>query len=465
MLRKVDVREIARVKLEDVKDVLVKSLNDVATAVTVFAPYIASFLRAVRIVAVKLPDLSTIAFTDGYTIYINVYHWLNLSDKDRAYVIIHELLHFMFRHPQRTLAVLRYYAQYITDEDTLRIVNNITNFVCDVFCDVLTPPEIKTDKLHRLSGYDLARFMRELGIDFDDEDLRNHALEDILTMILDKLFKERKIDALKNLLKKVRCTCSNDVLDESLVKELLKNVESIVLQEGDSSLYSRSREEFEYIVREKLAHIYAMCKQAGILPAFMVRELEKLLEAKVKWRILLREYVKEAITGRGLRTWLRVNRRFPHIFPGYRRYNVPNIYALIDTSGSITQTELDQFASELYSILNSFKEAKLTVIFWDAVAYDPMTVKSPQELVSKWRQYCKGGGGTVIKPALQKLLKVMRDRGIVIVMSDAEIYDIEEEETQKLLRDVCGRAVASIFLSSKEKPPLPQGWNFIKIEV
>lgn len=127
----------------------------------------------------------------------------------------------------------------------------------------------------------------------------------------------------------VRCEKSGDhgwltlsaSAGEDLMEEGPKEVE--VLQEG--SVTQRSEEELERLLRKCL--VYA--KIAGSLPVGAEIAIERALEARVDWRAVLREAVKEGIR-RAYRTWLKPSRRGEGL-PAYKIESGSDVYCLVDT--------------------------------------------------------------------------------------------------------------------------------------
>ena len=83
-----------------------------------------------------------------------------------------------------------------------------------------------------------------------------------------------------------------------------------------------------------------------------------------------------------------------------------------------------------------------------------------------------GGGGTVIKPALERALQIARRKRpqMIIIASDGHIFDLVEEtnhETIALLRKLVSLARRSIFITTDIIPePIKKlGMEVIKISV
>lgn len=137
-------------------------------------------------------------------------------------------------------------------------------------------------------------------------------------------------------------------------------------------------------------------KMMGKLPANLERLAEGLVDSKVCWKSVLREFVKS--TSAGDYTWSRPNRRFigqGMYFPSMHSESIGEIVVAVDTSGSIGQEELNQFASEITAIMEDVSPSKVHVIYCDTkVAHTEAFTKDDMPL----KLAAKGGGGTDFKP-------------------------------------------------------------------
>ena len=152
--------------------------------------------------------------------------------------------------------------------------------------------------------------------------------------------------------------------------------------------------EIDQAIRQgQIAHQKVAGKGAG----GMDRLVEELLEPKVNWREVLREYVKTMCRAKDTSSWRRINRRYLSMgsyMPSLIGERVGRLVIAIDTSGSIGDKELAEFLGEVKGIAEEVNPSAVDLIYWDsAVAsheeYDEMTVSN---IVSSTQP--KGGGGT-----------------------------------------------------------------------
>ncbi|SRR6266481_1200285 len=139
-------------------------------------------------------------------------------------------------------------------------------------------------------------------------------------------------------------------------------------------------------------------KMCGHEPLNVVRPLEENRESKQDWRAILREFV--AATMPTDYRWTPPNRR--HIarglyLPSVERSGLGKIVIAVDTSGSIGQRELEQFAREISAIVDEARPESIHVVYCDA-AVQSVQEFGPDEPVELSPQ---GGGGTDFCPVFR----------------------------------------------------------------
>jgi predicted metal-dependent peptidase len=149
-----------------------------------------------------------------------------------------------------------------------------------------------------------------------------------------------------------------------------------------------------------LAQAQTAAERRGSLPAGLARAIAEQLTPAVDWRDLLREFVTR--TARNDYDWSRPNRRHAAdglYLPSLRSDELRPLVIAIDTSGSIDQATLDQFAAELEQIIDLAPIA-LSILYHD----------SGIQRVTEWQPTdgplhldAIGGGGTDHRPVFDWL--------------------------------------------------------------
>lgn len=195
--------------------------------------------------------------------------------------------------------------------------------------------------------------------------------------------------------------------------------------------------ELEQLWRSRLATAAQAARDAGRLGQSWARVLEKLIAPTLPWRSLLARYVVTA--AREDYTFQRPPRRdgtaiLPRLARGSMR-----IVAVLDTSGSITANELNEFAQEL-DALKAQVRAELTIHACDErLAPDGPWVFDPWEPV-QLPESVSGGGGTRFTPVFEWVERAAIVPDLLVYFTDAQGEFPPEEPPYPVLWLVKGRA-------------------------
>lgn len=180
-------------------------------------------------------------------------------------------------------------------------------------------------------------------------------------------------------------------------------------------------EERKKLERDIDAAIRQGALAAGKMGSGGDRVLGDLLETKVNWREVLRDFISSFCSGNDYSTWRRPNRRFVasgHYLPSGISESVGELVLAIDTSGSIGGVELARFLTEVKSIADTVKPERVRILYWDTkVCRDE---KYEQAELASLTSSTKpaGGGGTRV----ECVPKYMADHNIkpqaVVVLTD-----------------------------------------------
>lgn len=164
---------------------------------------------------------------------------------------------------------------------------------------------------------------------------------------------------------------------------------------------------------------------AGRMGAKVPRAISDLLEPKVDWKDVLKEFVANATKGSDEYTWRKFNKR--HLandiyLPSLENDTVGELVIAIDTSGSIGGPELTEFASELASICSLCSPNKVRVLWWDTEVHSCQTFDSDFENIAKLLKP-EGGGGTHVSCVSEYINANKITSQAVIVFTDGYVED------------------------------------------
>ena len=165
-------------------------------------------------------------------------------------------------------------------------------------------------------------------------------------------------------------------------------------------------------------------REGGILAGSMggdtPRAIQELLEPKIDWREALREFISEFSVGKDEYTWRKFNRRMlPNdlFLPTVEDETIGEIVVPIDTSGSIGQKELNEFASELISIAELVQPEAIRIIWWDTKVHGEQLFTENYDQIGSMLKP-KGGGGTRVSCVSEYINKKKIKAECVVVFTD-----------------------------------------------
>ena len=183
-------------------------------------------------------------------------------------------------------------------------------------------------------------------------------------------------------------------------------------------LSTQEQEDLSTQWQQRLAAAAQTALQNGKLEGEMARMVDFLLQPKLPWRMLLARFM--TMTARDDYSYSRPSTRRgdPAVYPSLRSHET-NVVVVIDTSGSISADEIQEFISEIDSIKSQVR-ARITLLTCDSeLNYGCPWIFEP------WDEFAKdveirGGGGTDFKPAINWVEEQDKDPDLLMYFTDAE---------------------------------------------
>lgn len=136
---------------------------------------------------------------------------------------------------------------------------------------------------------------------------------------------------------------------------------------------------------------------AGKMKGNVSRGINELLYPKVDWREALREFIKTHTKGGDQSTWRRPNRRYlgvDIIMPSSVTEKAETMVVGIDTSGSVQGELLAQFMGEMKSICDDVAPETVELLYWDSHVASHETYRGAEVANVIDSTKPRGGGGT-----------------------------------------------------------------------
>ena len=135
---------------------------------------------------------------------------------------------------------------------------------------------------------------------------------------------------------------------------------------------------------------------AGKVGGNMSREIGELLAPKVDWRAVLKRFVKTNLRGRDAPSWRKAHKNYlwqDVILPAIIGKKMKHLVIAMDTSGSVQGPLLDAFMSELNKLLVDVCPDRVDILYWDTkVANHETHTLGLKDIVHRTNP--RGGGGT-----------------------------------------------------------------------
>lgn len=209
---------------------------------------------------------------------------------------------------------------------------------------------------------------------------------------------------------------------------------------NDSDCSGMTEEIIKNTVSEAKKEVEA---QRGTIPNYLETMINNYLKSKVNWKQKLRRFVENARESITEETRKKRNRRFGLLQPGFRKLDKLKLALAIDTSGSVDDSCLEQFAAEIDAI--SHNNVEFYIIESDAEVHNVYKYEKKSDLKFK------GRGGTAYQPALDKASELDIDG--LIYFGDMECESNLIKPKYPVMWAIVGNA----------RPPASWGWE-VRIE-
>ena len=159
---------------------------------------------------------------------------------------------------------------------------------------------------------------------------------------------------------------------------------------------------------------------AGRLGIDLPRAISDLLDPVIDWKKELAEFVTSTCKGKDEYTWRKFNRRLISndiYLPTVENETIGEVVVAIDTSGSIGQQQLDEFASELVSICEAVSPDAVRILWWDTKVHGEQLFTDNYDQIGSMLKPL-GGGGTRVSSVAEYINKKKINAECVLVFTD-----------------------------------------------
>ncbi len=169
--------------------------------------------------------------------------------------------------------------------------------------------------------------------------------------------------------------------------------------------------------QQRLAGAAQQAIQSGKLSGELARLVDLMLQPQLPWRMLLSRFISQSAREDYSYTRPSSRRGDPAVFPSLRSSEL-NLVVALDTSGSISDSEISEFVAEVNAI-KGYLRARITLILCDA----GLSPDSPR-IFDYWEDFSmpeiKGGGGTDFRPVFDFLSLQDTEPDVMVYFTDAK---------------------------------------------
>ena len=311
------------------------------------------FFGALMLFAEIYPDKSIdTAATDGKKIIVNENFLASLKSSEQNALLLHEVLHMALLHVTRR--------------------GQRDGYVWNIAADIVV----------------------------NDLIIRNTKFKLPQDAIIEKKYKDKSVEHIyEDLLKNNKY--KKIIFKSSMIDILDKQQEGGDQDASGKKLTEAEIEEVESFWRDKLEVLKnadqfdSKNKDQGSIPGGMGIEIESILEPEVDWRHALWKYV-----GKTPADFDDLDRRFFYrgLYLEGLLTEALEVSVCIDTSGSVSDTLLEQFLAELKGILRSYPHVKCDLFYGDTELFGPYPIQTIEQTPK-----AMGRGGTSFRPFFKYL--------------------------------------------------------------
>ena len=383
---------------------------------------------------IKESSSTYIMSTDGSSIYYNKKYMENLNEAERNFYLLHQLYHCIFMHPSRMI------------NKDIKIANIAADFLVNYYIDI--------EKNEFKKAGIIISVPKDAYMIKDEKyklELNKLSFEQLYEKIYNQ--KENKISATPQQITKNNNSNGNNSSTLNIYGnniDLNKIKSDLILPKNIEKTSSNMRR----IIQESIitSKVYGS-KLIGDMPGSLIRRITELIGTRVPWYKYLRRYLSNIMqddTSFDTPDKNHIYRKM--ILPGpYEDENyIEDILFLIDTSGSISEEDLNNFLFQAYNICKDF-EANGKVIFFDSIVQEVFDIN--KENLNKLPLY--GGEGTDVNVALKYVKDKKLKYSCILVLTDGYfnspqvflrnvIWCLTEDGTEEAIKNYKGSTIIRI---------------------
>ncbi len=373
-----------------VSEEIEKKLSAAGSALILDKPFLGALVLRMPLIAAD-PGWCRTTGTDARAIYYNPEYIQGLSLAQTQFVLAHEALHCALSHFVRRQHRIKHRWDIACD----LAINPI------LVKDGLTPPEdaLTMDLYDNMSAEEIYPMLDDV------DDMQTH----------DQHLYDNETDADSDRQSGGRSMSSAQTDPGRNAQQAETDPDSGGAPQP-RPLSEQEKEQLGIQWKQRMAGAAQQALQAGKLSGRMARWIDTLLQPQLPWRMLLARYMTAA--AREDYNYTRPSRREGQAILPSLRSNQIDMLVVLDTSGSISRTEMEEFVAEVDAI-KAQTRARITLHACDnrLAEAGPWTFEYWDEF--KLPEEISGGGGTSFKPVFEWVQQQAMRPDLLVYFTDA----------------------------------------------
>jgi len=294
-------------------------------------PFYSRLLRSMnKIETTEIPTAAVSTSLDKINFYYNKEFFASLKDREIIGVLKHECLHLLYEHTTTRRKTPHLIWNYATDLaiNTLLSVSELPKggLIPGRYLEALTMEQKASMTNEQIQRYDnISRLIASLPPNKSSEYYYERLMED--ETIQDMLEKSKDFEIVFG-----EGMDSHDKWDE------LSDDEKEMVKQKVQELVKEAQQECE------------QNKSWGTVPSQVIKDIKSMLSKEIPWEDLLKRFVGFSNRNERTTSVTRLNRKYPGVHLGIQKDYKPHIAVYVDESGSVSDSDLETFYSELNNL-------------------------------------------------------------------------------------------------------------------
>ena len=314
------------------------------------------------------------AYTDGFNKRYGRKFLEKLTDQEIAAVVLHETLHVMLKHIARHRDLMK---------ENGRLANIAMDYVVN---DIITELSKKCPTLLALPS----------------------------DCFYDPMFHNWSVRRVYEYLKKEQESGRGGGRPETTFNE-----------HDDTPAENMKPEQIEEVGRKIDEAIHQGAILAGRFGAKVPRVVEDLMQPDIDWREVLQDFWTSNVRGKDEFTWRRFNKNRladDYYLPSTISETVGEVILAIDTSGSISNSDIAKVASRIQELCDTLPPDRVRVLWWDTEVHGEQVFEDNYSGIAGMLKPM-GGGGTRATCVSEYITKNNLNADCMVMFTDGHLED------------------------------------------